>query len=31
MDLRQQKLTKSEWEFHEVPVSKKENNFRFNI
>ena len=24
MDLRQQKLTKSEWEFLEVPVSKKE-------
>ena len=32
MDLSQEKLTKSEWEYLEVPVDAKEKkNFKFNI
>lgn len=31
MDLSQQKLTKGEWEYLEVPVNQNEKNFKFNI
>ena len=32
MDLTQQKLTKGEWEFLEIPVTaQEEENFKFNL